>query len=77
MPVLRARPSLAPYRLVAKEAALTPHTGKKLEVTGILDDQAGGTRGTRPTTPESPVSAAEAPKLIVESGKIIAPTCAE
>lgn len=65
------------YRLVANEAALTPHTGKKLEVTGILDDQAGGTRGTSPTTPESPASAARAPKLIVESGKIIAPTCAE
>lgn len=65
------------YRLVASEAALTPHTGKKLEVTGILDDQAGGTRGTSAKTPESPVSAANAPKLIVESGKVIAPTCAE
>ena len=65
------------YQLVANEAALTPHAGKKLEVTGVLDDQAGATRGASPTTPESPVSAAKAPKLIVESGKIIAPTCAE
>ena len=65
------------YQLVANEAALTPHAGKKLEVTGTLDDQAGGTRGASPTTPESPVSAAKAPKLIAESAKIIAPTCAE
>ena len=65
------------YQLVANEAALMPHAGKKLEVTGILDDQAGGTRGASPTTPESPVSAAKAPKLIAESAKIIAPTCAE
>ena len=65
------------YQLVANEAALMPHTGKKLEVTGIPDDQAGGTPGTSPTTRESPVSAAKAPKLIAESAKIIAPTCAE
>jgi hypothetical protein len=65
------------YQLIANEAALTPHAGKKLEVTGVLDDQAGATRGASPTTPESPASAAKAPRLIVESGKIIAATCAE
>ena len=65
------------YQLVANEAALTPHAGKKLEVTGILDDQAGGTRAANPAAPESPAAAAKAPKLIVESGKIVAPTCAE
>ena len=64
------------YQLVANEAALTPHAGKKLEITGTLDDQAGGTRGASPTTPDSPVPAAKAPKLIAESAKIIAPTCA-
>jgi hypothetical protein len=70
-------PAARTYQLIANEAALTPHSGKKLEVTGVLDDQAGGSRAASPATPESPVASAKAPKLIVESGKIVAPTCAE
>ena len=62
------------YRLVANEAALTPHTGKKLEVTGTLNDQAAAPRSASPASPDSSVAA---PKLFVESGKIIAPNCAD
>ena len=69
-------PAARTYQLIANEAALTPHAGKKLEVTGVLEDQAGGTRAASPPAPESPVAAEKAPKLIVESAKIIAPTCA-
>jgi hypothetical protein len=52
------------YRLVANEQALAPHTGKKIEVTGTVDSQA-----------DAPASAA--PRLLVESGKVIAPTCTD
>jgi hypothetical protein len=52
------------YRLVANEQALAPHTGKKIEVTGTLDSQA--------STPAN-----DAPRLLVESGKVIAPTCTD
>ena len=55
------------YRLVANEEALAPHAGKKIEVTGTLDGQASTSRG----------SAGDAPQLIVESGKVIAPTCTD
>jgi hypothetical protein len=52
------------YRLVANEQALAPHTGKKIEVTGTVDSQASA-------------PASEAPRLLVESGKVIAPTCTD
>jgi hypothetical protein len=56
--------SVRSYRLVANEQALAPHTGKKIEVTGTLESQAAP-------------AAADAPRLIVESGKVIAPTCTD
>ena len=64
------------YRLIANETALAPHAGKKLEVTGTLDDQAGATGAAGSTAPAS-AAADAAPKLTVESGKIIAPNCTE
>jgi len=56
--------SASSYRLVANEQALAPHTGKKIEVTGTVDSQASA-------------PASEAPRLLVESGKVIAPTCTD
>jgi len=51
------------YRLVANDSALTPHVGKKLELTGTID--------------QSPASSASAaPRLLVQSGKVLSPSCA-
>lgn len=57
------------YRLVANPAALTPHVGKKLELTGTLVDQ------TASATGGSQAAAASGPALRVESGKIVGPSC--
>jgi len=63
------------YRLVANEAALAPHTGKKLEITGTLDGPS--TTAPNPAPSGSSASTANTPKLIVESGKIISATCTD
>ncbi len=65
------------YRLVANESALLPHVGKKLELTGTVDEQPSSTRSqsATPSDASSPASIASAPKLIVESGKVLAPSC--
>jgi hypothetical protein len=47
------------YRLIANATALTPHLGKKLELSGTLEDS----------------SAEKGPMLRVEAGKIIAEAC--
>jgi len=61
------------YRLIANEGALMPHVGKKLELTGTLEDQ---NSASRPATSEpSDSSAGNAPQLRVESGKVVAATC--
>jgi len=54
-----------PYRLIANDSALTPHVGKKLELTGTIDDQASSATS----------SAASAPRLRVEAGKVVAEAC--
>jgi hypothetical protein len=63
------------YRLVANDAALEPHAGKKLELTGTVE--AGMSRSTSPAPADAPASAANAPRLSVESGKVIAATCTD
>jgi hypothetical protein len=55
------------YRLVANEAALSPHVGKKLELTGTID----------PNAPKPSGSTSDAPALRVESGKVLANTCTQ
>lgn len=55
------------YRLVANPAALTPHVGKKLELTGTLDAAASSTSH----------EAGAGPVLRVEAGKVLAATCQE
>jgi hypothetical protein len=61
------------YRLIANEGSLMPHVGKKLELTGTIEDQ---NSASRPATSEpNDSSAANAPQLRVESGKVVASTC--
>lgn len=52
------------YRLIANASALTPHVGKKLELTGTLDEGSSA----------SPASAS-GPALRVTSGKVVANSC--
>jgi hypothetical protein len=56
------------YRLIANPTALTPHVGKKLELTGTIDT-------TSNADPKDP--SASAPALRVESGKVLAASCSE
>ena len=57
------------YRLIANPTALSPHVGKKLALTGTLDESA---------TPATASSTGSEPKMLalkVESGKVIAESC--
>jgi hypothetical protein len=58
------------YQLIANGAALRPHVGKKLELTGTLVDQAAA--GSSASAP-----AAGGPSLKVESGKVVGASCQE
>jgi len=59
------------YRLIANGSALTEHVGKKLELTGVLEDEAGATSGSQ----ASASGAASGPALRVKSGKIVGNSC--
>jgi hypothetical protein len=65
------------YRLIANEAALSPHVGKKLELTGTLDDQSSSTSSPGAASSDASAASGSAPKLKVESGKVIAPQCSQ
>src|SRR5262245_15131860 len=54
------------YRLIANMSALTPHLGKKLALTGVIESQA---------TASAADPAAGGPALRVQSGKIVAEKC--
>src|SRR4029077_5412723 len=56
------------YRLDADDATLTPHVGHKVEISGAIQE------ATSTTTPPT-ASAANAPKLKVNSVRMIASTC--
>jgi hypothetical protein len=59
--------------LIANETALMPHVGKKVELSGTIEDQ---NSASPPATSESTnASAANAPQLRVEAGKVVAETC--
>jgi hypothetical protein len=61
------------YRLIANPAALSPHVGKKLELTGTLEDQKTASVMSEP----SAGSEAKTPALRVTAGKIVAASCSE
>ena len=58
------------YRLDAPTAKLNPHVGHKVELTGTLDPAAKDTAG------RNPESLSSAPKLTVDTVKMLAETCA-
>jgi len=55
------------FRLLANPTALSPHVGKKLALTGTLEEPSASTTTT--------AGEAKGPALRVESGKIIAESC--
>jgi hypothetical protein len=59
------------YRLDGAIATLNPQVGHKVQVTGTIEASTAGTSGS--TDPASP---ANAPRLKVESVKMLAETCA-
>ena len=59
------------YRLDGAVATLNPHVGHKVQVTGALEASTAGTSGST-----DQASAANAPRLKVESVKMVAETCA-
>jgi hypothetical protein len=67
------------YRLVANDSALSPHAGKKVELTGTVQDQDSSARSENPAPPDAAPSAAGAggPRLVVESGKVLSVSCAQ
>jgi hypothetical protein len=72
-------PSAKTYRLIANETALTPHSGKKLELTGTLEEQSSSSSsgGAGSSNSSTGASASNAPRLRVESGKVLAAQCSE
>ena len=56
------------YRLIANPSALVPLVGKKLELTGTIEQE-----NASPATSDPSV----APALRVKSGKIVAASCSE
>lgn len=59
------------YRLLANPASLSPHVGKKLELTGTLVDDQGSASASANETG----AAAKGPMLRVEAGKVLASSC--
>jgi hypothetical protein len=59
------------YRLIANPSALTEHVGKKLELTGVIEDQKGAATGTETAAADG----AAGPAFRVQSGKIVADSC--
>jgi hypothetical protein len=57
------------YRLVANGGALSPHVGKKLELTGVLE------ANSSTATDSTSGAAAGRPTLRVQSGRVIAASC--
>jgi hypothetical protein len=59
--------------LIANPASLSPHVGKKLELTGTLEPVDTAVRATDPAA----VSEANLAALRVEAGKIVAASCSQ
>jgi hypothetical protein len=73
------------YRLDADDSKLSPHVGHKVEVTGTVEDhQMSGSTSTGGTTPPSTggtstggssMSATNAPRLKVDTVRMVSSTC--
>jgi hypothetical protein len=60
----------ASYRLDADDSKLSGHVGEKVEITGQIDARSDNSGASR-------AAAADAPRLKVDSVKMIAKTCTE
>lgn len=63
------------YRLDADDAKLTPHVGHKVEIMGTVEQTSSTSSVTTPAGQTASASASTAPKLKVDSVKMIAATC--
>jgi hypothetical protein len=63
------------YRLDADDSQLTPHVGHKVEITGTVEGGASTSSTTSSSSSASSSSTATAPKLKVDSVKMIASSC--
>jgi len=64
--------------LIANPTALSPHVGKKLELTGTLEDQPGTPGSPAANTADAAAAASsKTPALRVESGKIVGASCSQ
>jgi hypothetical protein len=61
------------YRLMANPTALTPHVGKKLELTGTLESPASAAAQSASAAGPD----ANSPILKVETGKVLAASCSQ
>jgi hypothetical protein len=66
-----SQPPAQTYRLVANPAALSPHVGKKLELTGTIVDKSTSSSST--SAEQTPPGSG--PILRVEAGKVLAASC--
>jgi hypothetical protein len=63
------------YRLDADDAKLTPHVGHKVEIVGTVEQTSTTSTSTAAAGQTASASASSAPKLKVDSVKMIAATC--
>jgi hypothetical protein len=64
------------YRLDAEDSKLSPHVGHKVEITGTVDSAMERSSGPA-TSPDAPLAGiSNAPKLKVDTVKMIATNCA-
>jgi hypothetical protein len=67
-----AASSASTYRLIANPTALSPHVGKKVELTGVVEQSSASS-----SDPSGTASAANAPALRVEAGKVLTAPCSQ
>ena len=65
------------YRLDADDSKLSSHVGEKVEITGMLANRSDNSSASASRDAGAAGAAADAPRLKVDSVKMIAKTCAE
>jgi len=63
------------YRLDAAETMIAPHVGHKVEVTGTVEEPSAAAAAGAPAEGAGAGAAANAPRLKIESVKMVAATC--
>ena len=64
-------PRASSYRLEGEDSKLSPHVGHKIAITGTVEDRPMSATGT----PAASASSADAPKMKVDTVKMIASSC--